>query len=174
MTQRKRRLRGQSLRILLLLNDAPQEEPLYAGRITSLTGLQSSTVFPILSRFLDLGWVEDEKEKGTALDLGRPPRRYYRITSEGRAQLNEVTLNEVREVKTPAPPVVGDIVIQMWTGSDENGMVWPVPSGWTITLNKKFIWKVWTLYDTWPLSFNEPYFVLSANAGSSTVFRERQ
>lgn len=94
-----RRLSGLSLRVMLLLADAEHNDPLYVRRLIKMTGKQSSELTPIVNRLVALGWVQDEREQASASDLGRTPRRYLRITTEGRARLNEVPLSAVQEAR---------------------------------------------------------------------------
>jgi DNA-binding PadR family transcriptional regulator len=45
------------------------------------TGLKSGTLYPLLMRFFDRGWVEARWAE--AETPGRPPRHMYRLTPEG-------------------------------------------------------------------------------------------
>jgi hypothetical protein len=54
------------------------------------------------------------------------------------------------------PPVIGDVVIQTWFPVRTS----PIPVGWTISKDQRFIWKVWTEGDIWPLYFDGAYIVL--------------
>lgn len=56
---------------------------LYGGDITDRTGVVSGTVYPILARLASAGWLAMRTETGDAAQLGRPLRRYYRLTDEG-------------------------------------------------------------------------------------------
>jgi len=47
------------------------------------TNLSSGTLYPILMRLEENGWVESKWEDGNPSELGRPRRRLYRITSLG-------------------------------------------------------------------------------------------
>lgn len=47
------------------------------------TGLQSGTLYPILMRLEERGWLETQWE--TPPPGGRPPRHMYRLTTGGRA-----------------------------------------------------------------------------------------
>lgn len=100
-------LRGKSLRIMMMLHEAPDDAPLYARRITELTGLQHHEIGPIITRFLRLGWVTAERETSTHAELGRTPRRYFYITSAGRTRFYQVPLPEVQAatVKRPGDPI---------------------------------------------------------------------
>ena len=45
------------------------------------TGLKSGTLYPLLMRFAERGWVEARWTEAAA--PGRPPRHIYRLTAEG-------------------------------------------------------------------------------------------
>lgn len=60
----------------------------YGYDLTRKTGLRSGVVYPILHRLLDSGWVIDGWEE--RVSSGRPPRRFYILTDEGRRQLSEI------------------------------------------------------------------------------------
>lgn len=66
--------------VLGALLDGHQDD-LWGMRIMALTNLQSGTVYPILTRLEESGWVagrwEDEQLEG------RPRRRYWRLTTWG-------------------------------------------------------------------------------------------
>ena len=49
------------------------------------TGLPSGTVYPVLARAEDSGFVRSAWEHGDGpADVGRPRRRYYELTPQGR------------------------------------------------------------------------------------------
>lgn len=45
------------------------------------TGLKSGTLYPLLIRFAERGWVQARWAEAAA--PGRPPRHLYRLTAEG-------------------------------------------------------------------------------------------
>jgi PadR family transcriptional regulator PadR len=48
------------------------------------TGLPSGTVYPVLARAEDLGYVRGAWEEGDdSIGVGRPRRRYYQLTPSG-------------------------------------------------------------------------------------------
>lgn len=49
--------------------------------LSKLTGLKSGTLYPLLMRFSERGWVEARWAEAEA--PGRPPRHLYRLTAEG-------------------------------------------------------------------------------------------
>lgn len=61
----------------------------YGFDVMDATGLASGTVYPVLSRLERDGLVDSswEDEASAAAD-GRPARRYYRVTAEGRSALH--------------------------------------------------------------------------------------
>lgn len=62
----------------------------YGFEIMRAAHLPSGTVYPLLRRLEAGGLVESRWEKADrAHDEGRPPRRYYRATGEGRRALAE-------------------------------------------------------------------------------------
>jgi len=64
----------------------------YGFDILDATGLESGTVYPILSRIENDGLVRStwESERRAHAD-GRPARRYYAITPAGKAALETAT-----------------------------------------------------------------------------------
>lgn len=60
----------------------------YGFDIMDATGLPSGTVYPLLRRLEGLGCVDSRWEsETTAARDGRPARKYYRITGDGRELL---------------------------------------------------------------------------------------
>lgn len=52
--------------------------------------VRSGVLYPILQRMLDAGWLEDGWEDPTEIAERRPPRRYYRLTDEGRREIGGI------------------------------------------------------------------------------------
>jgi PadR family transcriptional regulator PadR len=66
--------------------------------ISHQTGLKSGTLYPLLIRLSDLGylearWTEPERE-------GRPRRHEYRLTGVGMETARELVAAEVKQTKT--------------------------------------------------------------------------
>ena len=53
----------------------------YGYDLSKQTGLQSGTLYPLLIRLADQGWLETEWRPSEM--PGRPPRHVYRLTAEG-------------------------------------------------------------------------------------------
>jgi PadR family transcriptional regulator, regulatory protein PadR len=72
------------LAVLGALLDRPDTE-LYGLEIVRASGLEPGTIYPILQRLRGAGWISDRwEDPEPARTEGRPPRRYYRLTTEGR------------------------------------------------------------------------------------------
>lgn len=66
--------------VLAALLDNPTEE-LWGMRLMQLTTFGSGTIYPILTRLEDRGWIEGYWE--TEQPDGRPRRRYWKLTTWG-------------------------------------------------------------------------------------------
>jgi PadR family transcriptional regulator, regulatory protein PadR len=83
------RLTQQTLTVLGALASNPVSE-LSGAEIARTSKLSSGTLYPILYRLEDFGWLVSHWEQGDPAALGRPRRRYYRITAEGTKKVREV------------------------------------------------------------------------------------
>lgn len=52
----------------------------YGYDLSRVMGLKSGTLYPILMRLKDRGWLETRWE---TVEVGKPPRHMYRLTPEG-------------------------------------------------------------------------------------------
>jgi hypothetical protein len=82
MTDQEPRLSTKGLKVLHAFIDAGNAE-LSGSEIFERTGILSGTLYPILIRFKKAGWLTDRWEDGEPVELGRPKRRYYRLTGAG-------------------------------------------------------------------------------------------
>lgn len=64
--------------VKLFLEDPDQ--PHYGFELMRLTGLPSGSLYPMLARLEEAGWLTGGKENIDPRAEGRPPRRTYRIT----------------------------------------------------------------------------------------------
>lgn len=76
------RLTSQTLKVLSVLM-SPTKDGLSGAEIGRMTDLASGTLYPILLRLETAKWLESQWEDGNPSDLGRPRRRFYRITGIG-------------------------------------------------------------------------------------------
>jgi PadR family transcriptional regulator len=56
--------------------------------LSKITGLKSGTLYPILLRLHDEGWLEAKWESPG--EQGRPPRHLYRITASGLLEAKKI------------------------------------------------------------------------------------
>jgi DNA-binding PadR family transcriptional regulator len=85
MATARLRLTKPTLAVLDVLLAAQPGEDVWGLRICERADLGSGTVYPILDRLERAGWVVGAWEVGRP--AGRPRRRLYRMTGEGRAEL---------------------------------------------------------------------------------------
>lgn len=81
--------------------DAPSDET-YGFKLAEATGLPSGTIYPILRRLEDEGFV---RSRWAAVDGGsqRRRRRYYELTGEGRRAAHAATTEQRRALRLLAP-----------------------------------------------------------------------
>ena len=76
------RISHQARLVLQAFLDAPEAET-YGFRLTQATGLKAGTLYPVLQRLLEEGWLSSRWEEIDEHAAGRRRRRYYRLTAEG-------------------------------------------------------------------------------------------
>lgn len=99
------RLTQQNLRVLKLFSEDPGTA-LAGADIMKATGLASGTLYAILLRFENYGLLESRWEHESPTVLGRPRRRFYSITLNGRAVAQEA-LAELTAPFVPQPGLSG-------------------------------------------------------------------
>jgi len=75
----------QSFKVLNCFLANPSKEMAGADLITTLD-IPAGTLYPILARFEEAGWLTSRWEKGDPKSKGRPLKKLYRITSSGLAR----------------------------------------------------------------------------------------
>jgi PadR family transcriptional regulator PadR len=78
--QRVRRSSGQTLNLLRALMDEPRKWH-HGYELSKATELLSGTLYPILMRLADRGFLEHKWLPSQ--EAGRPPRHVYRLTAKG-------------------------------------------------------------------------------------------
>jgi DNA-binding PadR family transcriptional regulator len=69
-------------RVLRVLVNDPDGQH-YGTALMAETGLRSGSLYPILTRLEDAGWITGEWEDVDEHVVGRPRRRYYTLTANG-------------------------------------------------------------------------------------------
>jgi PadR family transcriptional regulator PadR len=89
MGARPPRVTTQTLSILSFFLASPDRD--FAGAdIARETGLKSGTLYPALFRFERAGWLQSKWEEGAPAEMGRPRRRTYLLTAEGKEQARSI------------------------------------------------------------------------------------
>jgi DNA-binding MarR family transcriptional regulator len=95
MSAPKIRLTAVVMDVLDVLTNSAPDDPAWGLRLCEVTGYGTGTIYPAVDRLLKVGWIEDRWEDPPPAD--RPRRRYYFITSAGRAAYqDEVAARAVR------------------------------------------------------------------------------
>jgi hypothetical protein len=93
MSAKPPRITGPTLKVLREFFLRPTDR-LSGIEISRSTGLASGTLYPILFRLEEVGWLESEWEEVVPTQVKRPRRRFYRMTGIGeinaRASFREV------------------------------------------------------------------------------------
>ncbi|MEU8990422.1 helix-turn-helix transcriptional regulator [Streptomyces sp. NPDC048558] len=87
-------------------------EGLYGLELSTLTGLANGTLFPLLERLRQAGWVERYWEADNLAEAeGRPRRRFFRLTDKGAERaphaLAAVTATAPSRASTARPGYAG-------------------------------------------------------------------
>jgi len=80
------RLSHQTLRVLAALLTDDHRGELSGAQLSRETGLASGSLYPMLARLEDAGWLSSRWETEDPRALGRPRRRFYRVTGLGAAK----------------------------------------------------------------------------------------
>jgi len=100
------RLSHQSLRVLRIFLDAMAEDvraELAGADLMSAIGVSSGTLYPILLRFEKAGLLESRWEIERPEALGRPRRRFYRMTQAGVNAADEALADLSPKTSQPIP-----------------------------------------------------------------------
>jgi DNA-binding PadR family transcriptional regulator len=76
------RLSGPVLKVLKFLIEKPLQGQSGAD-ISRKLGISSGTLYPLLARLENAGWVTSEWERVDPTEAGRPRRRFYTLTGHG-------------------------------------------------------------------------------------------
>jgi len=85
--QRNRPPSPQTTTVLIALADDPKTWR-HGYELCQATGLKAGSLYPILIRLADRGWLDAQWEAD--VPSGRPPRHLYRLTATGLKQAREL------------------------------------------------------------------------------------
>jgi PadR family transcriptional regulator, regulatory protein PadR len=95
------RITVQTLAVLRVLLDHPLQRH-YGLEVAKAAGLASGSLYPILARPEQQGWLTSDWEQVDQRQAGRPRRRYYQLTPEGAAGAAQALAATV-ELLSPQP-----------------------------------------------------------------------
>ncbi|MEV8635861.1 helix-turn-helix domain-containing protein, partial [Streptosporangium sp. NPDC051023] len=95
------RLTGATLDVLEALA-AADGQTVYGLQLADATRRPTGTIYPLLARLEERGWLEGGWESGDDTRRRGPRRRYYRVTGDGREHIAAALRR--RERKIPPPP----------------------------------------------------------------------
>lgn len=95
--QRNRPPSEQAATVLLALAEEPAAWR-HGYDLCQQTGLQAGSMYPILMRLADRGWLETAWE--TEITAGRPPRHLYRLTESGLELASELAATRAQAART--------------------------------------------------------------------------
>lgn len=58
-------------------------QPMYGLDLMDRAGVKSGTLYPLLARLAEAGWLTAQRETVDPSAAGRPARTYYRLSGEG-------------------------------------------------------------------------------------------
>jgi DNA-binding PadR family transcriptional regulator len=96
MVNDRPRLTTQSISVLAAFQSGNEE--LSGAHIARTTKLASGTLYPILIRFEEIGWLKSRWESEDPRELGRPRRRLYHITGTGLREARQLLRDVVRPI----------------------------------------------------------------------------
>ena len=73
----------------------------YGYDLSKVTRLKSGTLYPILARLHDEGWLENKWEQPS--EPGRPPRHLYRLTAVGSTAASRTIKTAALKVRVQRP-----------------------------------------------------------------------
>ena len=82
------RLSGPALKVLKFLLAAPREAR-SGAEMSRASGVGSGTLYPMLARLEQAGWLESRWEDVDPSQAGRPRRRLYTLTGLGQTKAND-------------------------------------------------------------------------------------
>lgn len=96
------RISHQAKRVLQAFLDAPEEET-YGFALSQATGLKAGTLYPVLQRLRNEGWLSARWEEIDERSEGRRRRCYYRLTADGEIRARAAVCEETAGLRQLMP-----------------------------------------------------------------------
>jgi PadR family transcriptional regulator, regulatory protein PadR len=94
--------------VLKVLLDEPAK-PRYGFDIARDAGLATGSLYPILARLEQIGWVSSSWEQQDDTSQGRPRRRYYTLTGQGELCASQALHSSLRRATPNAWRAAGGL-----------------------------------------------------------------
>ncbi|GIF42072.1 PadR family transcriptional regulator [Actinoplanes xinjiangensis] len=98
------------VRLVLAMLAAEPDRQRYGLEIVESTGLLPGTIYPILARLEQAGWLHSQWEEADESVVGRPRRRYYRLTPDGAAAAAEAQARAEQRAGSRVRPSFGGLL----------------------------------------------------------------
>jgi PadR family transcriptional regulator, regulatory protein PadR len=92
----KMQISSKALQVLMLFVNSSSDPEISGAQVSKAIGIGSGTLYPLLMRFETNGWMESRWEEVDPSLVGRPRRRLYSLTPQGRQQ----AIREIGNVQT--------------------------------------------------------------------------
>ncbi|MCW6003616.1 PadR family transcriptional regulator [Micromonospora sp. CPCC 205371] len=86
------------------------DSQMYGLELVEATGLPPGTMYPIMARLENAGWVSSRWEEIGPEAKNRPRRRYYRLTADGIVQARSALASSDARRQARARGPIGDIL----------------------------------------------------------------
>lgn len=83
------RTSGPTLKVCKVFIEDPKQER-SGAELSKLASVGSSTLYPLLHRMSDAGWLTSRWEEVDPADAGRPRRRFYKLTAAGQTKAQRI------------------------------------------------------------------------------------
>ncbi len=101
MDESQVRISRNILKVVKMMVEKPLT-PFSGADVAREVGIGSGTLYPLLQRLENAGWLKSEWEKLDPSEAGRPRRRYYKLTGRGQT----LAARALAEVQTSAVGVL--------------------------------------------------------------------
>ncbi|HVQ69425.1 MAG TPA: helix-turn-helix transcriptional regulator [Bradyrhizobium sp.] len=95
------RMSGPTLKVCKVFVEDPKQER-SGAELSKLASIGSGTLYPLLQRLENAGWLASKWEEVDPAEAGRPRRRFYKLTAPGQKKAQRA----LADLQTSAPGVV--------------------------------------------------------------------
>ncbi|WP_433536527.1 PadR family transcriptional regulator [Micromonospora sp. CA-249363] len=96
MTREPRMTLATQAVLRVFLEEASQRR--YGLEVAREAGIATGSLYPILARLEQIGWLESAWEDYEAVEPGRPRRRYYQLSADGAASARAALDRSLRRI----------------------------------------------------------------------------